>query len=104
CRNVIHRPVSADAGAGRGRFRVRGPDARHDDRHDHAVLLVLRDLSRLLRRANPSSAGSADHAGTVDGSLSRWARAAQAPALVPAELLATALAVPLGSIPSSLVK
>ena len=57
------RPDRADAGAGRGRLRVRGSDARHDDRHDHAVLLVLRDLSRLLRRANARSAGSADHAG-----------------------------------------
>ncbi len=60
---VIVRTDRADAGARRRRLRGRRADARHDHRHDDALLLVLRDLSRLLRRADARHSRSAHHAG-----------------------------------------
>ncbi|CAG9219283.1 hypothetical protein BVI434_360078 [Burkholderia vietnamiensis] len=63
-RHVV-RPVAAVAGARRGRLRADDHDAGDDrDRHDD-VLLVLRDLSRLLRRAG------AGHGDADVGSLKR---------------------------------
>lgn len=49
----VARALAAAAGARRGRLRPHDHDAGDDHHRDDAVLLVLRHVSRLLRRAGP---------------------------------------------------